>query len=100
MSASYHPANSALLARCSALAYTRSAQAFGADAAALGLTEVHRFNEPHTDTQGFLARAGEASIVCFRGSESAQDWITDLTARQIITGGRRRAHAGAALKAG
>lgn len=102
MSASaYHPAAAALLARCSQLAYVRGAQAFGNEAAALGLTEVRRFSEFTTDTQGFTASfqlsalsSQPCLLVCFRGSESAQDWITDLSAKQTRWSGAQRVHAG------
>ncbi|KAF0176454.1 MAG: lipase class 3 [Limisphaerales bacterium] len=97
----YNPTAAALLAECSRLAYVRSAQSFGADAAALGLTDVRRFNEPHTDTQGFTASfqlsafsSRPCLLVCFRGSESAQDWITDLTAKQTAWRNTQRVHAG------
>lgn len=43
-----------------------------------GWKSIRTFNDSDTDTQGFVTGDDDNLVVCFRGTESAQDWITDL----------------------
>jgi triacylglycerol lipase len=49
-----------------------------------GFTLTKSFNDATTDTQGFLATAGNLAVLAFRGTEKElKDWLTDAKAEQI-----------------
>lgn len=49
-----------------------------------GFTRTASFNDATTDTQGFLATAGQIAVLSFRGTEKElKDWLTDAQAEQI-----------------
>lgn len=49
-----------------------------------GFTFAKSFNNAATDTQAFLATAGNVAVLSFRGTEKKlEDWLTDAQAEQI-----------------
>lgn len=49
-----------------------------------GFTLRSSFHDAETDTQGFLATAGDLAVLAFRGTEQKlDDWLTDAKADQI-----------------
>jgi hypothetical protein len=41
-------------------------------------------DSPQTDTQGFCVHNGNVMVICFRGTESLQDWKTNLRFPLVI----------------
>lgn len=42
-------------------------------------------NDPETDTQGFCMFNDKICVVSFRGTESVQDWLTNLNFFQVCS---------------
>ena len=60
-----------------------------------GYTDFRWIEDEETDTQAFVSSKDKHVIVCFRGTGSMTDWITDLKLRKTDAfGGKGRVHRG------
>ena len=83
----FNLANAVLFAHLSKLAYETfevNRTSLEVPLKSLGFSLIQVFNNPATNTQGYLATNGEYSVLCFRGTEQNHlDILTDLKARLL-----------------
>jgi len=77
-SSKYNPNHAYWCVLCANLAYRTGPEIDKICTEIWGMTETVFFDDAETDTQGFGMYCDQFCLICFRGTESSKDWMTNL----------------------